>query len=139
LRRPEVCWASPDYGYSYAKLTRGSLATAFVFKDMFEEYTYHPEASQPQSQQPSDSQRSTTNNAAFEIPLNTLLECLSIFGTSNVSTASKTKKWKQNAEDGGTDHDNDRTGPLDRYFPSDKGTAMRMSYDGTGYPLTLHM
>jgi len=106
---------------------------------MFEEYTYHPEASHPQSQAPSDSQPST-NNAAFEIPLNTLIECLNIFGTSSVSTASKTKKWKQNAEDGGMDHETDRTGPLDRYFPSsDKGTAMRMSYDGTGYPLTLHM
>jgi len=37
-------------------------------------------------------------------------------------------------------HDNDRTGPLDRYFPSSNtGTAMRMSYEGTGYPLTLHI
>jgi len=97
---------------------------------MFEEYAYHPEASQQQ----------TINNAAFEIHLSTLMECLNIFGTSTVSTTSKTKKWKQNAEDGGMDYDNDRTGPLDRYFPSSgKGTAMRMSYDGTGYPLTLHM
>jgi len=112
------------------KLTHGPLATAFVFKDMFEEYTYHPEASQQRA----------VNNAAFEIPLNTLIECLNIFGTSTISTTSKTKKWKQNAEDGGMDYDNDRTGPLDRYFPSPgKGTAMRMSYDGTGYPLTLHM
>lgn len=118
----------------------GPLATAFVFKDMFEEYTYHPETSQLQSQPALDSQLPTTNNAAFEIPLNTFIECLNIFGTSNVSTTSKTKKWKQNAEDGGMDHDDDRTGPLDRYFPSSgKGTAMRMSYDGTGYPLTLHM
>lgn len=115
------------------------LATAFVFKDMFEEYTYHPEASQLQSRSLSDSQQSTTNNAAFEIPLNTLIECLNIFGAPSVSTTSKTKKWKQNAEDG-MNHDNDQTGPLDRYFPSSgKGTAMRMSYDGTGYPLTLHM
>ena len=112
------------------KLTCRSPATAFVFKDMFEEYTYHPEASQQQ----------TPNNTAFEIHLNTLMECLHIFGTSNVSMTSKTKKWKQNAEDGGMDYGNDRTGPLDRYFPpSDKGTALRMSYDGTGYPLTLHM
>ena len=118
----------------------GSLATAFVFKDMFEEYTYHPEASQVHSQQPSGSQQPTLNNAAFEIPLDTLIECLNIFGTPSVSTTSKPKKWKQNAEDGGMDYDNDRTGPLDRYFPSSgKGTAMRMSYDGTGYPLTLHM
>lgn len=96
---------------------------------MFEEYTYHPEASQ----------RQTINNVAFEIHLNILMECLNIFGTSTVSTTSKTK-WKQNAEDGGIDHDNGRSGPLDRYFPpSGKGTAMRMSYDGTGYPLILHM
>jgi len=106
---------------------------------MFEEYSYHPGASQLQSKSASGSQQ-TTNNAAFEILLNTLIECLNIFGTPTASTTSKTKKWKQNAEDGGVDHDSDRTGPLDRYFPpSDKGTAMRMSYDGTGYPLTLHM
>ena len=104
------------------------LATAFVFKDVFEEYAYHPEASQ------------TINNAAFEIHPNTLIECLNIFGTSAISTSSKTKKWKQNAEDGGMDYGSDRTGPLDKYFPSsDKGTAMRMSYGGAGYPLTLHM
>jgi cell cycle checkpoint protein len=116
------------------------VATAFVFKDIFEEYTYHPEASQLQSQPSSGSQQPAMNNAAFEIPLGTLIECLNIFGTSSVSTTSKTKKWKQNAEDGGMDYGEDRTGPLDRYFPSSgKGTAMRMSYDGTGYPLTLHM
>ena len=103
---------------------------------MFEEYTYHPEVSGLRSQSASQ----TINNAAFEIPLNTLIECLNIFGTSSLSATSKTKKWKQTAEDGGMDHDDDRTGPLDRYFPSSgKGTAMRMSYEGTGYPLTLHM
>lgn len=117
-----------------------SLATAFVFKDMFEEYTYHPEASQLPSQPLSDSQQPASNNAAFEIPLNTLIECLNIFGTPSVSATSKPKKWKQDAEGGGADYGNDRIGPLDRYFPSSgKGTAMRMSYDGTGYPLTLHM
>lgn len=103
---------------------------------MFEEYAYYPEVPEPQSQPASQ----TINNAAFEIHLNTLIECLNIFGTPSVSTTSKTKKWKQRAEDGGIDHDNDRTGPLDKYFSSpDKGTAMRMSYEGTGYPLTLHM
>ncbi|KAF9654082.1 Rad1-domain-containing protein [Thelephora ganbajun] len=118
---------------------RTLLATAFVFKDMFEEYTYHPEPLQLQSQ-PAQGSQQTINSVAFEIPLNTLIECLNIFGTSSVSTASKTKKWKQNAEDGGMEYDNDRTGPLDRYFPSSgKGTAMRMSYDGTGHPLTLHI
>lgn len=103
---------------------------------MFEEYAYHPEVlgthSQPASQ--------TINNAAFEVPLNTLIECLNIFGAPSALTTLKTKQWKQSSEDGGMDHDNDRTGPLDRYFPSSNtGTAMRMSYEGTGYPLTLHM
>ena len=106
---------------------------------MFEEYVYHPEVLERRSQSVSGSQQ-TTNNAAFEIHLNTLIECLNIFGTSTLTTTSKTKKWKQNAENAGMDHDGGRTGPLDRYFPSsDKGTAMRMSYDGVGYPLTLHM
>jgi cell cycle checkpoint protein len=100
---------------------------------MFEEYTYHPKISGLQSQPASQT------NDAFEIPLNTLIECLNLFGTSSLSTTFKAKKWKQNAEDGGMDYDNDRTGPLDRYFPSfDKGTAMRMSYEGDG-TLTLNM
>lgn len=121
---------------SCVRLIHKPSATAFVFKDMFEEYAYHPEPLEPRSRPASQA----INNVAFEIPLNTLIECLNIFGTSNVSTASKTKRWKQGTEDGGIDYDNDRTGPLDRYFPSSgKGTAMRMSYEGTGYPLTLHM
>lgn len=114
---------------------RGSLATAFVYKEMFEEYTYHPEVSglEPHSTP------HTTDNPAFEIPLNALIECLNLFGTSSGLTTSKTKKWKQNAEDGGMDYDNDRTGPLDGYFPSSgKGTALRMSYEVPG-DLILNM
>lgn len=128
--------------------------TAFIFAEIFDEYTYHSEtpASEPSSQ---DSQNDEQiNNAAFEIPLNTLIECINIFGTAgpastNNNSASKFKKWKKAGED--SDHDdNDEGGRgrgrgnargIESYFSggSDKRTGMRMTYAGTGYPLTLLM
>lgn len=113
------------------------LGTAYVFQDMFEEYTYQPEPPQTQSSTPRP--RTDTEITAFEIQLNTLLECLNIFGTAGSATSSKTKKWRKNGDDTGGDNVND-DGPIDRYFASgEKGTAMRMSYSGSGYPLTLFM
>ena len=92
------------------------------------------------------------DNAAFEIPLNTLIECLNIFGTAgpastNTSNSGKYKKWKKAGED--SDHDDDDEGGrgrgnargIDSYFGggSERRTGLRMSYAGTGYPLTLLM
>jgi cell cycle checkpoint protein len=113
---------------------------------MFEEYTYHPEpprrdSQHSQSQQPPTSQED--NKTSFEIPLNTVIECLNIFGSSGSSANSKSKKWRMNNSnnEGGADNDDDnRTGPLDNFFSSsEKGTAIRISYNGSGHPLELLM
>lgn len=131
---------------------RTLLGTAFIFADIFDEYSYHSE--NPASALPSqDSQNDEQlDNAAFEIPLNTLIECLNIFGTAGpasmiTNSSGKYKKWKKAGED--SDHDEDDEGGrgrgngnargIESYFGggSDKRTGMRMSYAGTGYPLTL--
>lgn len=100
------------------------------------------------------------DNAAFEIPLNTLIECLNIFGTagpaSTNSSAGKYKKWRKAGDD--SDHDDGDEGRarggrsngannsgvgargIESYFGgSEKRTGMRMTYAGAGYPLTLLM
>ncbi|PPQ99931.1 hypothetical protein CVT24_009566, partial [Panaeolus cyanescens] len=83
-------------------------------------------------------------NAAFEIPLNVLIECLNIYGTAGLLTVGsgkpkgegKTKRDRDNdaeADDGG------RRGGLDAYLGNTGGpkTSMRLSYIGTGYPLKV--
>ena len=133
--------------------------TAFIFADIFDEYSYHsenPALASPLQDSQGDEQM---DNAAFEIPLNTLIECLNIFGTAgpastNMNNTGKYKKWKKAGED--SDHDDDDEGGgggggrgrgnghaqgIESYFGggSEKRTGMRMSYAGTGYPLTLLM
>lgn len=129
------------------------LATAYVFSDIFDEYTYTPppvSASQPGPSQ-ADSESDPEDPAtALEIPLTTLIECLNIFGTAGstaASTASKTKKWHR-AEDesdpgdgGGSGGAASGKGRIDSFFSAggEKKTGMRMSYEGAGYPLTMLM
>ncbi|KAF8191492.1 Rad1/Rec1/Rad17 [Mycena galopus ATCC 62051] len=132
---------------------RTLLATAYIFADVFDEYTYNSETPAADSQT-SDPEE---DNSAFEIPLNTLIECLNIFGTAGSSGAAtgggtgKYTKWKRAGD--GSDHEGDDddgrgrrssngaggTRTIDNYFgsTSDKGTGMRMSYTGSGFPLTL--
>ncbi|KAJ7460910.1 Rad1/Rec1/Rad17 [Mycena galericulata] len=139
---------------------RTLLATAWIFAGIFDEYTYNSEtpAGSPKDSQNSDPHEEDT--AAFEIPLNTLIECLNIFGTAGSSasatgsgTAGKYKRWKRPGEDSdqeGDDQDasgrrqSSGTGAargIDSYFGSaaGKGTGMRMTYAGSGYPLTILM
>lgn len=96
-------------------------------------------------------------NVAFEIPLNTLIECLNIFGTagpssgavsaSGVGAAGRGHGWRranENNDDSDIDDGGGRRGGLDAYFAAaaggqEKRTSMRMSYFGPGYPLTLIM
>lgn len=102
-----------------------------------------------------DDDNEEINNAAFEIPLNTLLECLNIFGTAGPSTTGsggtggKTRGWQRaNEHNDESDNENgagDRNrGDLDTYFAAaagglEKRTSMRMTYFSAGYPLTLIM
>jgi cell cycle checkpoint protein len=126
------------------------LATAYVFKDIFDEYDYHSiNPTEPAGSY--NSQNDETENAALEIPLNTLIECLNIFGTastSSLSTFSKLKQWKRaddNSDNEGNEHDAPNRnrgvnggGRIDQYFSgSENRTGMRLSYAGAGHPLTL--
>ncbi|KAH9843009.1 Rad1-domain-containing protein [Rhodofomes roseus] len=135
---------------------RTLLATAFIFKGIFDEYSYHPEAepsSQAQSSQPASQPQEEGEPTAFEVPLNTLIECLSIFGNAGSSSSNtKHRLWhtgnsdqEDNQEEGSSNRANSRqnkgpaNGRIDQYFGGDKGTGMRLSYVGAGHPLTLFM
>jgi cell cycle checkpoint protein len=139
---------------------RSLLGIAFIFSEVFDEYTYHPEpprAARPPKSEPSqtdpNASQTEEDNAAFEIPLNTLIECLNIFGTAGAinamaaisgaggasSNSKQAKKWRR-AGDGDSDGEG-RVG-LEAYFgpnAGEKRTGMRLSYLGAGYPLTLIM
>ena len=93
-------------------------------------------------------------NVAFEIPLNTFIECLNIFGTAGPSSGAVSASgvgrghgWRranENNDDLEIDDGGGRRGGLDAYFAAaaggqEKRTSMRMSYFGPGYPLTLIM
>ena len=161
---------------------RTLLGTAFIFSEVFDEYAYHSETPHPlpRAAKPQKSKRSQTepnasgtesdseneennaeelDNAAFEIPLNTLIECLNIFGTAGPinamaaisgssggggapSNSKQAKKWRR-VGDGDSDSEGRAGGRgLEAYFgPSagEKRTGMRLSYPGAGYPLTLIM
>lgn len=115
---------------------------------MFDEYKYNPliQEDQPSQVSENDADPSTM----FEISLDTLLECLNIFGTgfSAISQFAlenrKKKSWKRESDESGEDRPRRKKGPkgnatLDQYFSSvgGKKTGMRLSYRGAGYPLVL--
>ncbi|KIL68541.1 hypothetical protein M378DRAFT_892613 [Amanita muscaria Koide BX008] len=124
---------------------------AFIFATLFDEYAYD----QPGSGEDLDSQSNDGDNTAFEIPLNTVIECLNIFGSAgmSMSTSGSYRKWK--ISDGGSENDDERNEEhdptkqkkngtlagrgIESYFGggSEKRTSMRLSYSGPGYPLTM--
>ncbi|KAI0084004.1 Rad1-domain-containing protein [Irpex rosettiformis] len=140
---------------------RTLLGTAYIFADIFDEYTYNPPSQQqlPSQSQSADSERENEElNAAFDINLSVLLECLNILGTAgptttNLKTNDKAHRFHGLGQgDGGNDNepgpskrngrkdDKDVAGNarLDQYFGGGgKKTGMRLSYAGAGYPLTL--
>lgn len=87
-------------------------------------------------------------NAAFDINLQVLLECLNILGTAG-STGTSLKPNEQahrfhkigEGEAGPSRRGTGAgtAGRIDQYFGAGKGTGMRLSYAGAGYPLTLIM
>lgn len=133
--------------------------TAYIFADTFDEYTYNSEQQlNTPSQGSFASEESEILNAAFDINLPTLLECLNILGTAGSAGGSLKPNEKahrfhrigededQNEHDEGPSRRTGRnggggqaSGRLDQYFGSGKGTGMRLSYAGSGYPLTLIM
>lgn len=122
-----------------------------MFKHVFDEFEYNPEAARS-SQDPEPSQEEDEEQTtAFEIPLNTLMDCLNILGTAGVApnSTSKKKKKADDDSDGGTGARRKDKGKgraddlaagnsrLEQWFTPGKGTGMRMSYAGPGHPLTL--
>jgi len=98
------------------------------------------------------SQTTEIDNMAFEIPLNTVIDCLNIFGSAGISSSAggSYKKWKvtedEDEDEEGADNQNKRrkndarpARGIESYFGggSEKRTSMRLSYAGPGYPLTL--
>ena len=83
----------------------------------------------------------------FQIHLNILIECLNIFGTAGpmaapLGAANNFKKWKRDGDEEEADREGgerEREGVGRREVVGEKGTSMRMSYAGEGYPLTLLM
>ncbi len=134
-----------------AEEARTLLGTAFIFSGIFDEYEYHSE-SEEENHDDDDHDDDDEDSAAFEIPLNTLIECLNIFGTAGGSSytgsssggGGKVTRWRRV---GGDDSDGDdmpasndgRGKGMYNLFSggSEKRTGMRMSYAGAGYPLTL--
>ncbi|KAF8126491.1 Rad1/Rec1/Rad17 [Boletus edulis] len=123
------------------------LATSYIYRDHFDEWSYSPNHSRPVNSQPAQQTPDRdSDSTTFEIPLTTFIECLGIFGTANMSSHTngpKPKKWRR--EDEVSDGERGRcqrksaTHGLEHFFGggNEKRTSMRLSYAGPGYPLTL--
>jgi cell cycle checkpoint protein len=82
--------------------------------------------------------------AVFEVQLDVLLECLNIFGTAGGNLLAKggasvdqKPRGKAQGKGRGKEWADLNANRLENYFTSSKATALRMSYQGEGYPLTL--
>ncbi|KAF5324519.1 hypothetical protein D9611_004300 [Ephemerocybe angulata] len=164
--------SSPILNLSYImSLNVNHKGYAFIFAQVFDEFELH--ASKPNNPKPNRPRRATngdavsdggstepesdedepdapTVEAAFQINLNILIDCLNIFGTAGPLPAPSTaannfKRWKRDGEgdDDGVHGEDGRAnggrGRIDAYLAGGDGkrTSMRMSYEGDGYPLTL--
>jgi len=133
---------------------RTLLGTAYIFKGLFNEFVYRPDLQPMPSSEDQGDADDENLNTSFEIQLTTLMECLNIFGTAggpSTNITTKYRRWRtagdsdnEDAQDEGTSGRNHSRSAktsankrIDQYFGSEKGTGMRLSYAGTGYPLTL--
>ncbi|KAK7463510.1 checkpoint clamp complex protein Rad1 [Stygiomarasmius scandens] len=134
---------------------RTLLGTSYIFADVFNEWSYHPDIPLKDDEDNEQEQQANAeegyNTTAFEIPLNTLIECLNIFGTAGGSLSKNAGKprWTKSGEDSDNDSNADasrNTGrshrstgrTIDHFFGgSERTTSMRMTYIGPGYPLTV--
>lgn len=132
---------------------RTLIARAYIPVSLFDDFKYTPPP-QDKEEQPSSQDSEADPGTMFAISLETLLECLNIFGTggSGISQSSlenrKKKKWKHDSDDsddGGGRRQHKRNGipkgntTLDQFFFTGGGkkTGMRLSYAGAGHPLVL--
>ncbi|EIW85499.1 Rad1-domain-containing protein [Coniophora puteana RWD-64-598 SS2] len=157
--------------------SRTLVATSYIYPDHFDEWTYTPPPPPPKSASASatqateltnddDDEADTNTTTAFEVPLNTLIDCLGIYGTANLTSLAsssggpKHRRWRRDGESGDEgDGDGGRRGGggggggrgrrdeapsnnsrIDAYFgaaSNEKRTSARVSYGGPGYPLAL--
>lgn len=76
------------------------------------------------------------------MPLNTVLDCLNIFGSAVSSSGVRGKKgWKKQNENSDHESGDENANRIEPLNPntSEKHTGMRLTYMGPGYPLTLLM
>jgi cell cycle checkpoint protein len=120
-----------------------------MFENIFDEYIYTLEhAATPSSPSSSHEEESESSSTVFEVPINTFIDCLNIFGTAGASatTSNKLKKWKGDGDDDDDDElagrragDQGQRRQQTFLGGTEKGTGLRMSYAGPGYPLVLIM
>lgn len=114
---------------------------------------YTPE--QDRSGDGGDEEEDTNRNTVLSFQLNTLLECLNIFGTAtgpvSGGLSGPRQSWRRTGdtdeEEGGDQRQGgqrrrktpDNNGKIDNFFSraDGKGTGMRISYAGEGYPLVV--
>ncbi|KZT44247.1 Rad1-domain-containing protein [Sistotremastrum suecicum HHB10207 ss-3] len=137
--------------------SRCLIGTAYISAEMFDEFQFTPEA-------PSESQNNEVNESqgddlvmpsVFEIHLPSLTESLNIFGTAGGLSSAQMAKKRWSADAGSDDEPSSTTtrrsnakivdlnaqGRLDQFFQPQNGevkkTSLRLSYGGSGHPLTL--
>ncbi|KAF9505833.1 hypothetical protein BS47DRAFT_1306090, partial [Hydnum rufescens UP504] len=117
---------------------RTSLAKAYILRGLFDEYKYNHLADETEG--------IDVPSSTFEIGLDTLLECLNIFGSGGGSAflahSEKGGKrgWHNKSDDNEDNEDRpNRTGALKPSWNKgvEKVTMMKMTYQDTGYPLVL--
>ncbi|KAL5529131.1 hypothetical protein ACEPAG_5105 [Sanghuangporus baumii] len=131
------------YAYDWTK-TSADDGRVILWPTLFEEYIYSPEDSDANGEEDEEEEGPWTS---FSIQLNILLECLNIFGTASGSAAAfqsgPRQPWNRTEdsdnEQGDANNRRGANGRIDSFFSraGAKGTGMRLSYAGPGYPLVL--
>jgi cell cycle checkpoint protein len=128
----------PQYASVEVRNNRNHTAKAYILRGLFDEYKYNPLADETES--------IDVPSSTFEIGLDTLLECLNIFGSGGGSTflvhSEKNGKrgWHNKSDDNEDNEDRpNQTGALKPSWNKgvEKVTMMKMTYQDTGYPLVL--
>ncbi|KAI5124511.1 hypothetical protein M0805_003035 [Coniferiporia weirii] len=131
----------------FVEESRTLLGAAWVVKELFDEFVYTPD----ETLQEDGEEHSTV----LSFQLNTLLECLNIFGTASGSgggsQAGHRQVWRRSEESDNEDESkaqrngqrkrsqNNGNSRIDSFFyrADGKGTSMRLSYAGEGHPLAM--
>lgn len=122
---------------------------------MFDEFIYDADLAAELDPDPqTDDEPILPKRTIFEVNLQTMIDCLNVFGTASASASSaSTKKlkyagWDKPDEDGQGEGSGprgrgganaSRNGRIDQYMGNGTGTALKMTYGGRGQPLVLHL